>query len=76
MVELVDLKANTTRTLLNTNDIVDVSSAHLFRRLSLICFLQEHGNKLGVASWQLSADMKFILIKTDYMKVPSASSSF
>ena len=70
-LELVDLKTNTSRTLLDTNDILDVSFDALDIHFCLTPSLQENGKRLGVAQWQLSADMKYMLIKTDYMKVSS-----
>ncbi|THU97687.1 dipeptidyl aminopeptidase [Dendrothele bispora CBS 962.96] len=50
-IKLVDLKSNTTTSLVNTKDVRD-----------------EHGKPLAWSNWQLSPDMKFILIKADYKK--------
>ena len=31
--------------------------------------MQEHGNPIGWAEWELSSDMKYMLVKANYLKV-------
>ena len=52
-IKLVDLKNNSTTILVDTQDVRDPSSGRKIR---------------GWSEWKLSADMNFMLLKTDYQK--------
>lgn len=70
-IALVDLKSNTTTTLVALNDVRDVSCKILLLAGTLKCLSQESGAPLEWSSWELSSDMKYILIKSDNVKVSS-----
>lgn len=68
IIKLVDLKTNTTTNLVSDGDIRDVNDlliwigdTHLFE--------QEDGNRLFWHEWQISPDMRHLLLKADYRKV-------
>ncbi|KAF8219047.1 hypothetical protein L208DRAFT_899934 [Tricholoma matsutake] len=67
IIKLVDLKTNTTTNLVSDGDIRDVNDlliwigdTHLFE--------QEDGNRLFWHEWQISPDMRHLLLKADYRK--------
>lgn len=67
-IALVDLKSNKTTKLVTMNDVRDVRVVN-GRCVVRSYLLQVHGSPLSWASWELSSDMKFMLIKSDHLKV-------
>ena len=73
-ISLIDLKTNTSRNLVLVNDIKDVG----YRTVSAELLIdydtagQREGHSINVDSWELSSDMKYMLIKSDYTKVRCA----
>lgn len=71
---LVDLKSGVNRTLVSRKDVIDVSAVLLSARIVQGVLIrnssyQEHGRPLPWFAWQPSADMEYILFKTDHVKV-------
>ncbi|KAJ7664952.1 hypothetical protein B0H14DRAFT_3696496 [Mycena olivaceomarginata] len=60
-IKLVDLKTNTTKDLVYTFDVKSVPNL-------AACDLPTNGLPLSWASWKLSPDMKYILVKSDHRK--------
>ncbi|KAI0047150.1 dipeptidyl aminopeptidase [Auriscalpium vulgare] len=48
--------------------LIDLKTNSTRRLVSLSSVKDEHNRTLGVASWQLSPDMKYMLVKADYRK--------
>jgi len=65
--------------LLNATDVKEVCSSYKLdsaSRVLMILVMQATGNQLYFQDWKLSADMQYVLLKTDHRKVsPTCESS-
>lgn len=68
-IALVDLKLNKTTRLVKVDDVKDVRVLIDSQSDALTSIQQSHGTALSWASWELSSDMKYMLIKSDHVKV-------
>jgi len=76
---LVDLKTNTTTSLVKRASVKDVSMTYRILVLWDAHLLQGHGRPLYWNQWKLSPDAKYLMFQADKLKVrylfPEASSS-
>lgn len=71
-ISLVDVHSNTTRTLVSGSDIVDVGKRLTHACALALTFQQASGNRIFWSRFQVSADLKYILVSanTDQVRLP------